>query len=347
MKNMLWFTNRSSSIINKYGKWNELKSINETIQLRWNITHNKSINTTNSNNNRISTTTTTTFDKDKILKQKVVTTNNNTKELSKRQLFKQIQPPLKLYEKLERLGFGALRQTNKFKSINKQKHKKRDLLQKENTLPEPTYTFPILSFMAGAKTSKSFPPNNLEEVAFVGRSNVGKSSLLNSLASTTIVRTSDKPGLTQQINFFNVGRLFTMVDMPGYGFAFVDDEQRKEWRELMEEYITKRKSLKRLYVVIDARHGLKLPDHEFLHMLENNKVKFQIIMTKCDIPVLPDLAKRIIVVKDSLNQYNHAIKEIMVVSSKSGAGINQLRKEMLFLTGHLKPREFYEDKNAK
>ncbi|CAO3613130.1 unnamed protein product [Cunninghamella echinulata] len=211
-------------------------------------------------------------------------------------------------------------------------------------IPDPIYNFPILSFFAGAKTPSSFPPENMEEIGFVGRSNVGKSSLLNSLASTTIVRTSDKPGLTQQINFFNVGRLFTMVDMPGYGFAFVDENERKQWRGLMEDYITKRKVLKRLYVVIDARHGLKLPDIEFLQMLDRNKVKFQIVMTKSDLPVLPVLAKRIMVVKENIEKYHNAVKDVIVVSSKSGAGINQMRKEMLFLVGHLKPREFYENK---
>lgn len=73
----------------------------------------------------------------------------------------------------------------------------------------------------------------MDEIAFVGRSNVGKSSLINSVAESTIVRTSDKPGLTQQLNFFNVGKLFYMVDMPGYGFAFAEEEQRKQWRELV------------------------------------------------------------------------------------------------------------------
>jgi hypothetical protein len=109
----------------------------------------------------------------------------------------------------------------------------------------------LLSFFAGAKVPTSFPPESLDEIAFVGihlmlillilcklfiqfqfigRSNVGKSSLINSVAESSVVRTSDKPGLTQQINFYNVGKLFHMIDMPGYGFAFVDDAEREQWR---------------------------------------------------------------------------------------------------------------------
>ncbi|CAO3589513.1 unnamed protein product [Absidia cylindrospora] len=264
-----------------------------------------------------------------------------TEQLSNRQKFKQIDPPLRLYEKLERLGFGTLRRTKRYQFVRQQKTKDKHLV------PDPEYKLPLLSFFAGAKTPASFPSENLEEIGFVGRSNVGKSSLLNSLASTTIVRTSDKPGLTQQLNFYSVGRLFSMVDMPGYGFAFVDDDQRKQWRHLMETYINERKTLKRVYVVIDARHGLKLADMDFLKMLDMKRVKFQVVMTKCDLQVLPTLARRIMVVQDNIHGFRNALKDVLVVSSKTGAGVNQMRKEMLFLVGHLKEKDFYQDKNKK
>jgi len=189
-----------------------------------------------------------------------------------------------------------------------------------------------------------------------GRSNVGKSSLINSVAESSVVRTSDKPGLTQQINFYNVG---TLIDMPGYGFAFVDDAERKQWRELvgtwaivddlplilviqMETYITKRKTLKRVYVVLDARHGVKVADVDFFKMLNSKQVKFQVVLTKCDLLVLPNLAKRIVTVEDHIKQLRNAVKDVVVVSSKTDAGINQFRKEMLFLMGHLQPKEFYQ-----
>ncbi|KAL1931587.1 hypothetical protein VTP01DRAFT_9730 [Rhizomucor pusillus] len=271
-------------------------------------------------------------------------------QLSNRKKFLQVAPPASLYDKLERLGFGSLRKTKRFSSVIKEKEKKKQkVAQKTHQQqdPEPEYTFPVTWFFAGAKTPASFPPEDMNEIAVVGRSNVGKSSLLNSLASTTIVRVSDKPGLTQQLNFFAVGRLFTMVDMPGYGFAFVEEEQRQQWRQLMETYITERKNLKRVYVLIDARHGLKIADLDFLNMLDSKRVKFQIVMTKCDIPVLPTLARRIVLVQRQIKSFRNAVQDVIAVSSKTGAGVNQMRKEILFLMGHLKPKEFYIERQGR
>ncbi|GAA5800969.1 P-loop containing nucleoside triphosphate hydrolase protein [Helicostylum pulchrum] len=276
----------------------------------------------------------------------VATTNAPSTELSNRQKFNQIAPPVKLYEKLEKLGFGTLLKTKRFAGVHKQKAK-RDQQRLQHTErvgppPEPKYAFPLLSFFAGAKVPTSFPPESLDEIAFVGRSNVGKSSLINSLAESSVVRTSDKPGLTQQINFFNVGKLFHMIDMPGYGFAFVDEAERETWRELMETYVSQRKTLKRVYVVLDARHGVKVADTEFLGMLNSKQVKFQVVLTKCDLLVLPNLARRIVTIEEHLKPLRNAVKDVVVVSSKTDAGINQFRKEMLFLMGHLKPKEFYD-----
>ncbi|KAI8087933.1 P-loop containing nucleoside triphosphate hydrolase protein [Gilbertella persicaria] len=241
--------------------------------------------------------------------------------LSNRQKFNQIQPPVKLYEKLEKLGFGTLLKTKRFAGLHKERAKrdakKLKYTERAGIEPEPTYKFPLLSFFAGAKTPTSIPPESLNEIAFVGRSNVGKSSLINSVTESTIVRTSDKPGLTQQLNFYNVGRLFHMIDMPGYGFAFADEEDRHQWRHLVT-------------------------DVEFLQMLNTKKVKFQIVLTKCDLLVLPTLAKRIVAVEDHIKPLRHAVQDVVVVSSKSGAGINQFRKEILFLMGQLKPKSFYE-----
>jgi GTP-binding protein EngB required for normal cell division len=110
----------------------------------------------------------------------------------------------------------------------------------------------------------------------------------------------------------------------------------------METYIATRKTLKRVYVVIDARHGIKVADTEFLKMLNSKQVKFQIVLTKSDLLVLPNLARRILTVENDINQYRNAIKDVVVVSSKTGCGINQLRKEVLFLVNNLKPKTFYE-----
>ncbi|KAI9481625.1 MAG: P-loop containing nucleoside triphosphate hydrolase protein [Benjaminiella poitrasii] len=270
---------------------------------------------------------------------------SNESQLSKRQQFRKLKPPPKLFQKLAMLGFGQLPRTKRYQGLNKQ------LTQYDQPIQEPKYSFPLLSFFAGAKQPSSFPEETLGEVAFVGRSNVGKSSLINTLAESTIVRTSDKPGLTQQINFFNVGKLFHMVDMPGYGYAFADEEKKKNWRELMETYIMKRKTLKRVYVLLDARHGIKIADIEFLDMLSKElipvyirrkQVKFQVVLTKADLVKLPELARRIVLAQDHIKQYRNAVKDVIVVSSVKNAGINQFRKEMLFLTGHLESKSFYE-----
>ncbi|KAI7898726.1 P-loop containing nucleoside triphosphate hydrolase protein [Cokeromyces recurvatus] len=270
-----------------------------------------------------------------------LTQNDNTSQLSNRQRFKQIQPPASLYEKLERLGFNKLPKTQRYGGLNK------EIAKRRRQIHEPHYSLPLLSFYAGAKQASSFPEETLDEIAFVGRSNVGKSSLINSLAETTVVRTSDKPGLTQQINFFNVGRLFFMVDMPGYGFAFVDEEERRQWRELMETYFSKRKTLKRIFVVLDARHGVKVIDTEFFEMLNRQNIKFQVVLTKSDLMILPNLARRVITVQNDIKRYHNAIQDVIIVSSKRYSGINQFRKEILFLMGHLETKEYYEDIETK
>ncbi|KAF9939725.1 hypothetical protein BGZ65_009670 [Modicella reniformis] len=109
----------------------------------------------------------------------------------------------------------------------------------------------------------------LQEIAIVGRSNVGKSTMLNTLTgSPNTARVSSKPGLTRQLNFYRCGDKFVLVDMPGYGFAFAKEEDKESWKELIEEYLGSRRTLRRIYVMIDARHGLKVPDKEFLAMLD-------------------------------------------------------------------------------
>ncbi|KAI8370136.1 P-loop containing nucleoside triphosphate hydrolase protein [Choanephora cucurbitarum] len=274
------------------------------------------------------------------------TTSETSSTLSNRQKFNMIQPPVKLFEKLERLGFGTLLKTKRYSGLHKQRAKREaktlKYTEKKEVENEPSYNFPLLSFYAGAKTPSSFPMESLDEIAFVGRSNVGKSSLINSLADSSTVRTSNKPGLTQQLNFYNVGRLFSIVDMPGYGFAFADEEEREQWKTLIETYITQRKTLKRVYVVLDGRHGVKIADIEFFKMLNSKRVKFQVVLTKCDLLVLPNLARRVVTVEDHIKTLPNAVKDVVIVSSKSGAGINQFRKEVLFLMNHLQPKSFYK-----
>ncbi|KAF9112343.1 hypothetical protein BGX27_003520 [Mortierella sp. AM989] len=176
----------------------------------------------------------------------------------------------------------------------------------------------------------------LQEIAIVGRSNVGKSTMLNTLTeSPNTARVSSKPGLTRQLNFYRCGDKFIVVDMPGYGFAFAKEEDKSAWKELIEEYLSSRKTLKRIYVMIDARHGLKAADKEFLAMLNSKSKKFQVVLTKCDLVTPPDLARRYMVVQEELKKtYRHSISErLLMVSSYTGAGMNNLRKDMLFACG--------------
>ncbi|GBC08171.1 hypothetical protein RclHR1_07940010 [Rhizophagus clarus] len=157
-------------------------------------------------------------------------------EISNRKKFRQINPPPSILKEIEALGLGKPRRIKTGRFATKVAIVGRKKL--ENKLgnldvEQEKLELPHLSFFAGAKIPSSFPPERVPEVAFVGRSNVGKSSLINALADTTVVRTSDKPGLTQQINFYAAGNIFNMIDMPGYGFAYVKDEEKTRWRELV------------------------------------------------------------------------------------------------------------------
>ncbi|KAG0328751.1 hypothetical protein BGZ99_004611 [Dissophora globulifera] len=178
--------------------------------------------------------------------------------------------------------------------------------------------------------------SQLQEIAIVGRSNVGKSTMLNTLTeSPNTARVSSKPGLTRQLNFYRCGEKFIVVDMPGYGFAFAKEEDKNNWKELIEEYLSTRRTLKRIYVMIDARHGLKVADKEFLAMLDSKSKKFQVVLTKCDLVSPPNLARCYTLVLDELKKtYRHAIAErLLMVSSYTGAGMNNLRKDILFTCG--------------
>ncbi|KAI7753451.1 hypothetical protein M8C21_007446 [Ambrosia artemisiifolia] len=184
-----------------------------------------------------------------------------------------------------------------------------------------------LAFFAAAKVSSSFPSPDLPEIAFAGRSNVGKSSLLNSLTRQWgVVRTSDKPGLTQTINFFNLGPKLCLVDLPGYGFAYAKEEVKESWEELVKEYVSTREGLKRVCLLIDTKWGMKPRDHELVDLMERSKTKYQIVLTKTDLAFPIDVARRAMQIEEvSLKTKKSAIQPLMMVSSKTGAGIRSLR----------------------
>jgi len=194
-----------------------------------------------------------------------------------------------------------------------------------------------VKFVAGATTKESFITPTLPEVAFIGRSNVGKSSLINALTMQGKVRVSDSPGETQQINWYHVGKHIALIDLPGYGFAFASEEKIKNWTTLMQDFLTTRNSLKRICLLIDARHGIKPQDWEFIKMLEKARRKYQVILTKADLVTPQDLARRYHLAKEGLKVKRCALERIMMVSSWNGAGLSVLRRELVSLMEGVRP----------
>ncbi|PIM98311.1 putative GTPase [Handroanthus impetiginosus] len=183
-----------------------------------------------------------------------------------------------------------------------------------------------LEFFAAAKISSSFPSPDLPEIAFAGRSNVGKSSLLNALTRQWgVVRTSDKPGLTQTINFFKLGSKLCLVDLPGYGFAYAKEEVKEAWEELVKEYVSTRVGLKRVCLLVDTKWGMKPRDHELIDLMERSQTKYQIVLTKTDTVFPMDVARRAMQIEENLKEKKSAVQPLMMVSSKTGAGIRSLR----------------------
>jgi GTP-binding protein len=138
-------------------------------------------------------------------------------------------------------------------------------------------------FVAGAPSDAALPPAHLPEIAFAGRSNVGKSSLVNALTGRrTLARVSHTPGRTQQLNFFSLGERLMLVDLPGYGFAQASKAKVAGWTKLMERYLKGRPTLRRVMLLIDARHGVKEVDRSIMAMLDEAAVSYQIVLTKID-----------------------------------------------------------------
>ena len=176
------------------------------------------------------------------------------------------------------------------------------------------------------------------EFAFAGRSNVGKSSLINALSLATCAKSANTPGYTQSLHFYGLKNHLNLVDMPGYGYASAGYDQVDAWNELMDSYLLSRgnKRLRRVYVVIDARHGIKQNDREFIHMLSRNKVKFQLVMNKTDACKDAELAKRWWHVNEEIRRLPNAVHRIHMCSSRTGAGVQELTKEIFHLTSHIR-----------
>jgi GTP-binding protein len=182
-------------------------------------------------------------------------------------------------------------------------------------------------FLRGAHSSADFPPDHLPEVAFLGRSNVGKSSLLNALfGRRDVARTSSTPGRTQQLNFFAVKDRFVVVDLPGYGFAKVPKKQAERWQRLTIEYLADRRCLKRVYLLIDSRHGTKQSDREIMHLLDDVAVSYQIVLTKADKLKASEIDKALRSVKEQVDGFAALYPEMLVTSAEKMAGVDGLRE---------------------
>jgi GTP-binding protein len=181
-------------------------------------------------------------------------------------------------------------------------------------------------FLSAASSLKSLPAMAAPEIAFAGRSNVGKSSLINALTGRkALARTSNTPGRTQQLIFFNGPKELILVDMPGYGYAATAKTKIAAWTALIHEYLRGRATLARVYVLVDARHGLKSADDAILDALSKAAVSHEIVLTKSDQVDEAELAERIATVKAAIKKRPAAFPEVITTSSHTGAGMPELR----------------------
>lgn len=184
-------------------------------------------------------------------------------------------------------------------------------------------------FVIGAASLASLPEAGLPEIAFAGRSNVGKSSLVNALTGRrTLARVSSKPGHTRQINFFELGRRLLLVDLPGYGFAQVSRSTKEAWQDLASAYLRGRPTLKRVCLLIDSRHGVKEADRATMKNLDRAAVSYQLVLTKADQLAPADVAGAVAAAEAVSRQHGAAHPLALATSSRTAAGIADLRSEI-------------------
>ena len=181
-------------------------------------------------------------------------------------------------------------------------------------------------FVKGVVAMSGLPDADRMEVCFAGRSNVGKSTLINALTGhKALARASNTPGRTQEINFFTAGEGHYLVDLPGYGYANAPLPIVEKWQRLLKQYLSGRQTLRRAFVLIDARHGVKKVDHEIMSLLDSSAVTFQCVLTKVDKVKLVDREKVLDQVRGELSKHPAAFPEVVMTSSEKGDGIETLR----------------------
>lgn len=181
-------------------------------------------------------------------------------------------------------------------------------------------------FVKGVVAMSGLPDPDRVEVCFAGRSNVGKSSLINALTGRKgLARASNTPGRTQEINFFTQGPELYLVDLPGYGYANAPLKVVEKWQRLLKQYLSGRQTLRRAFVLIDSRHGVKEVDDEIMKLLDTSAVTFQCVMTKADKVKDKDRTKVMDQVRKALSKHPAAYPEIILTSSEKGDGITTLR----------------------
>jgi GTP-binding protein len=184
------------------------------------------------------------------------------------------------------------------------------------------------TFVKGVVRLDDLPRDGRPEIAFAGRSNVGKSSLINAVAGrTSLARVSVTPGRTRELNFFTLGKTAALylVDMPGYGYARAAKSQVKGWTRLIADYLKGRRELKRVYLLVDARHGIKPNDTETMKLLDEAAVSYQVVLTKADKPKASELAVVTSKVTEELAKHPAAYPQILATSARLGSGIEELR----------------------